>query len=73
MIIIVSIIMAKSLYLQTFLRIDMGNTITKFFMKSYLIRVKVNERNKTYCYNALSAIAQRYNSDKGWLESEVEE
>ena len=65
--------MAKSLYLQTFLRIDMEDTITKFFMKSYLIRVKVNERNKTYCYNALSAIAQRYNSDKGWLESEVEE
>ena len=43
MITIVNTIMAKSLYLQTLLRIDTGNTITKLFMKSYSIGVKVNE------------------------------
>lgn len=45
MITIVNTITAKSLCLQTFLRIDVGNTITKLFTKSYLIGVKVNERN----------------------------
>lgn len=44
MITIVNTMTAKSLCLQMFLRIDVGNTITKLSMKSYLIGVKANDK-----------------------------